>query len=331
MLLLSLWPVNYMRRSARRSTSTNQLRIAVHRAKEQQNVTFPRWDGQRPRLTGFPHSSTLPAIMRTEVGDRMIGAGDLGRTNPAGNDALLAMIDRLGELYRGFPWESQVWKREGDRRSPYRTLILFGLSARTKDRLLVQMCCGFFNRFPKAKHVIKDWVEEDSDSFVRLGQKPFIESAVQVITNHGGCIPPDKDGLTQIKGVGEKIAECVIAYGWGGEALPLDGNGCRVVERFFGLAAGAPVQSLRGLLKNLYRSCRPWMEERGLAMVDLHEMVRLHGQTVCTKAPKCFLCPVAACRSRQAEYHADSFLAVDPTIWRDWRELLLEPVSVDRR
>ena len=130
--------------------------------------------------------------------------------------------------------------------------------------------------------------------------------------------------------MGGKIAECVIAYGWGGEALPLDGNGCRVVERVFGLATGVPVQPLRGVLKSMYRSSRPWMEERGLAMVDLHEMLRLHGQTVCNKAPKCFLCPVASCRSRQEECQVDSLPAVDPAIWKDWRELLLEPGSIKR-
>ena len=119
------------------------------------------------------------------------------------------------------------------------------------------------------------------DSIVRMGQISFIESAVQVIRNHGGVIPADKDGLMQIKGVGEKIAECVIAYGWGGEALPLDGNGCRVVERVSGACS---VQVLRGSLKELYCRCRSWMEDRGLAMVDLHELIRLHGQMVCTKS-----------------------------------------------
>lgn len=309
----------------------DQIWKTVRHAEDHPHGTLPRWDGQKPRLTGFAHSSTLPAIMTTEGGGQAIGVGGLGRTDLFGDDALLAMIDFLVELYRGFPWESQVWKEEGARRSPYRTLILFGLSARTKDRLLVQMCSSFFQRFPRAKYLLEDWKNEDSGRFVRLGQKPFIESAIKVITNHGGCIPPHQDGLRQIKGVGEKIAECVIAYGWGGEALPLDGNGCRVVERVFGLASGASVHFLRGLLKNLYDNSRPCMEERGLAMVDLHEMVRLHGQTVCAKAPKCFLCPVATCRSRQAEYKAVSLPVVDPTIWQNWRELLLEPVSVDRR
>jgi len=250
------------------------------------------------------------------------------RINPIDGSAVLSMIDRLEEIYRGFPWESGVWQQDGVRRSPYRTLILFGLSARTKDRLLVQMCHGFFRRFPAAGHLSQGWLDGELDHIIRMGQKPFIESAVQIIRDNGGVIPQDMDGLKQIKGVGEKIAECVIAYGWGGEALPLDGNGCRMVERVFGLAAGVPVQHLRVSLKNLYRGYRPWMEERSLAMVDLHEMIRLHAQTICTKAPRCSLCPVSTCLSRQAEYQTDSFPEVDPSIWRDWRELLLEPVSV---
>ena len=212
--------------------------------------------------------------------------------------------------------------------APIRTLILFGLSARTKDRLLVQMCHDFFRRFPMCEHLLQGWADGDLDRIVRVGQKPFIESAVQVIRDNGGVVPQDQDGLKQIKSVGEKIAECVIAYGWGGEALPIDGNGCRMVERVFGLSAGVPVQHLRASLKNSYGDNRTWMKQRGLAMVDLHEMIRVHAQTVCTKTPTCSLCPISTCLSRQVECQTDSFPEVDSEFWRDWRELLLEPVSV---
>ena len=280
------------------------------------------------RLTGFVPWATLPAVIWAQEDSWATGVNNMDRLNPIDEAAILSMIDRLEKLYREFPWESRVWKREGVRRSPYRALILFGLSARTKDRLLVQICQGFFGRFPRSQNLLQGWDEGELDRFVRMGQKPFIESAAQVIRNHGGEIPQDKDGLKQIKGVGEKIAECVIAYGWGDEALPLDGNCCRVVERVCGFATGVPVQSLRGSLKNLYRDYRTWMEERGLAMVDLHEMIRLHAQIICAKAPTCSLCPVPTCLSRQAGYQADSFPEVNPAFWRGWRELLLEHGSV---
>ena len=267
--------------------------------------------------------------MKTDERDRASG-GKKGGIKPINDAVMLSMIDRLVELYCGFSWESRVWKLEGVRRSPYRTLILFGLSARTKDRLLVRMCHDFFRRFPTPEYLLRGWSDGDLDRIVRAGQKPFIESAAQIIRDNNGVVPQDRDGLKQTKGVGEKIAECVIAYGWGAAALPLDGNACRLIQRVSGLAAGVPVQRLRESLKNMYRSRRLWMQERGLAMVDLHEIIRLHAQTICTKAPACSLCPVGRCLSRQAVYQADSFPEVDPDSWRDWRELLLEPVLVNR-
>ena len=281
-------------------------------------------------MTGLVPWATLPAVMKTGEGIRVTGVNNKGGINPIDDAAILSMLDRLDELYRVFPWESRIWREQGVRRSPYRTLILFGLSARTKDRLLVEMCHDFFQRFPTSERLLQGWADGDLDRIVRLGQKPFIESAAQVIRDHEGVVPRDRDGLKQIKGVGEKIAGCVIAYGCGGEALPLDDNACRLVERVSGIAAGVPVQLLRASLKSLYLSHRPWMDQRGLAMIDLHEIIRLHAQTICTKAPACFRCPVAISLSRQAEYQTDTFPEVDPASWQDWRELLLEPVTVSR-
>jgi len=68
-----------------------------------------------------------------------------------------------------------------------------------------------------------------------------------------------------------------------------------------------------------------------LAMVDLHELVRLHGQIVCTKSPRCSFCPVSTCRSRRAEHQKDNIPVVSQEFWRDWRELLLEPDLVNGR
>ena len=254
-------------------------------------------------MTGLVPWATLPAVMKTGEGIRVTGVNNKGGINPIDDAANLSILDRLDELYCGFPWESRIWREQGVRRSPYRTLILFGLSARTKDRLLVRMCHDFFRRFPTSERLLQGWADGDLDRIVRVGQKPFIESAAQVIRDHEGVVPRDRDGLKQIKGVGEKIA---------------------------GIAAGVPVQLLRASLKSLYLSHRPWMDQRGLAMVDLHEIIRLHAQTVCTKAPACFRCPVAICLSRQAEYQTDTFPEVDPASWQDWRELLLEPVTVSR-
>ena len=69
-------------------------------------------------------------------------------------------------------------------------------------------------------------------SIVRPGQVPIVASMAGMLK---GGVPRERQQLLQIKGVGEKISECVLAYGWGKEALPLDANCVRVLERVAGV------------------------------------------------------------------------------------------------
>ena len=245
---------------------------------------------------------------------------------------ILAAIDGLGRLYCGFPWESEVWARDGHRRSPYRALVLFGLSARTKDRLLVDMCTRFFRLYHNARSFAGGPPADDWEwrGIVRAGQSPFVESAVGIMALHDWQVPRDRQQLMNIKGVGEKIAECVSAYGRGEEALPMDGNGRRVVDRICGYPidrGSAHTAQVRSWLKEVYELNREWMAERAVAMVDIHEMLRLHGQLVCARAPQCHLCPIADCTSRTSPQMENNGVTVDIGLWDEWRELLLDPID----
>ena len=214
-----------------------------------------------------------------------------------GDAGLLEAITQLSAYYQGFPWESHVRARQGAQRSSYRVLLLFGLSARTKDQVLVETCRGLFGRFPNLPALLEAWTccRTSIMSMVRQGQRPFLESAVAVIQQSGGLVPRDPDSLRQITGVGEKVAECVLAYGWGKEAMPMVGNGCRVAFRLAGLPferQTRQVAYIRNRLKSVFNRHRHWMDDQGLAMIDIHEILRLHGQLVCTKNPACYRCPV---------------------------------------
>lgn len=251
---------------------------------------------------------------------------------PPERAVILRAIDELRRLYQGFPWESQVWAEQGQRRSPFRALILFGLSARTKDQLLVKMCRSFFVRFPQPRSLLDSWPggRKTLQGIVRAGQMPFIESSIQVMGESGQAVPQDQLRLKEIKGVGEKIAECVTAYGWGGEALPLDGNGVRVVNRIRRVPIDGSDRHtgiIRRSLKEVYQYNRGWMAERRLAMVDIHELLRLHGQVVCTRVPQCQRCPISLCSSRSHPYYEADKPTVPAARWQAWRDLLLEPVS----
>jgi endonuclease III len=245
---------------------------------------------------------------------------------------ILAAIEELGRLYCGFPWESEVWARDGHRRSPYRALVLFGLSARTKDRLLVDMCTRFFRLYPETRSFAGGPAAGEREwwGIVRAGQRPFVESAVETMARNDWQVPRDRRQIMEIKGVGDKIAECVAAYGWGEEALPMDGNGRRVVDRICGYPidrGSSHTAHVRSWLKEVYELNRGWMTERAVAMVDIHEILRLHGQLVCARVPQCHLCPVSDCASRTCPPMENNGVTVDTGLWDEWRELLLDPID----
>jgi endonuclease III len=250
------------------------------------------------------------------------------------DDKVLQLLSELKAAYDGFTWESAVWSECASRRSPYRTLVLFGLSARTRDALLADMCRQFFRRFPDAPTLAalrqtqggRESVADAARSIVRPGQLPIVASIAQAVAQD---VPRQRDALLRINGVGDKIAECVLAYGWGEEALPLDANCVRVLERVFGLEKAQQMPArLRESLKCVYRMRQHQFTDLSVAMVDIHEILRLHGQVCCVRTPECFRCPVSECRSRRKPWGGSSVIETPPAIWDDWRELINEPAAI---
>ena len=221
-----------------------------------------------------------------------------------------------------------MWDEVGSRRSPYRALVLFGLSPRTRDGLLVEMCRAFFRRFPDGQSLARQADEASPDEaayLVRAGQLPFVISMAERLVEG---VPRRREDLLEIKGVGEKVAECVLAYGWGDDALPLDANCIRVLGRVFGIATtDRGPGPLREGLKCVYRMRREQFAELSMGMVDIHEILRLHGQLCCARTPDCARCPVSGCQSRRESREPVLDVQAPPEIWDDWRELINEPFS----
>ena len=185
-------------------------------------------------------------------------------------DRILQLLAELKTAYGGFTWESYLWAKAGCRRSPYRTLVLFGLSARTRDALLVEMCRKFFQRFPDAATLAerRETAAEEARGIVRAGQLPHVVSMANAVAQD---VPREREGLLRINGVGDKIAECVLAYGWGEDALPLDANCIRVLERVFSLEGRERTPApLRDGLKCVYRMHFQQFSDWSIGMVDIH-------------------------------------------------------------
>ena len=246
-------------------------------------------------------------------------------------DKMLTLLAELKAAYNGFTWESELWATVGQRRSPYRALVLFGLSARTRDALLVEMCLEFFRRFPAGANLaaFAGRIDDSVVPMVRPGQLPFVASMAEVLSEG---VPRERAHLLAIKGVGGKVSECVLAYGWGRDALPLDANCVRVLERVAGVERPRRRQAdpgpLRDVLKTVYLRQRERFAELSISLVDVHEILRLHGQVCCIRTPDCDRCPVSGCLSRRRPLDGTKQIDVPPRYWDDWRELINEPCSV---
>ena len=209
-----------------------------------------------------------------------------------------------------------------------------GLSAGgVADPQLTNPCQQLFRLCPAPGQLIKVWRNQPDKitSIVKQlnwwGRKmKFVEAAVTLMEQHRGLIPQDP-ALLKRKWIGDKVVECVLGYGYGKPALPVDGNVCNVVFRICGLQFQYDPPDYDSYVRdNLKKFFEPseWME--------VHELLRLHGQAVCGKAPRCSLCNVTICRSRfpGATYMGCGEFAKEAArektnSWKEWRRLLLKP------
>jgi len=204
-------------------------------------------------------------------------------------------IERLRRLYQGFPLEPVIWIRDGQKRSPYRTLIVMGLSTRVSDSVGLNVWKRFLCQYPSPDILRQEW-RRDCQSVLEIlrslgrpdQRKKIIEAAVKL----GTKIPSQVSQLIRYPGIGKTIAEKIVGYGFGKPALPLDTHGCKIIARLCGLTAQRPkAEYLREKLRDIFDPPE-WME--------VHELLRLHGQS----------------SSSTPEQVINS--------WEKWRKLLIE-------
>lgn len=186
--------------------------------------------------------------------------------------ALISTLSVLKSAHHGFERGSERWEKERCRRSPYRALG--------------RQSGGFLGELK---------------AIVWQGQVPFVMFLAQVLVEQEEA-PKTVEELLGIRGVGQKIADWVLAYGWGQDALPLDANVYRVLCRIQngGRDLAAITSELRELLKWSHQEYRTEFSDLSISMVDIHAILRMHGQVCCARKSNCAACPVSNCGSRLA-------------------------------
>jgi len=116
------------------------------------------------------------------------------------------------------------------------------------------------------------------------------ETATIVTTRHGGMVPPDRDALLALPGIGSYTAAAVASFAFGQRHAVLDTNVRRVLARLVGGRPGpgaAPSVAERRLAESLLPAEPAVAARWSVAVMEL-------GALVCTAAsPRCGTCPVA--------------------------------------
>ena len=171
--------------------------------------------------------------------------------------------------------------------SPFRTLIVTILSARSRDEMTDVITENLFRRFPTARALARADRRVVEKILKPIGfyrtKASYVQETARQVEAQKGRIPRTIEGLMEYPGVGRKVANCVLVYAFGQEAIPVDTHVHRVSNRMGWLKTRTPEETERALVRLVPR--RYW------SLVN--EALVAHGKAICRPiGPKCAECPV---------------------------------------
>jgi endonuclease-3 len=172
--------------------------------------------------------------------------------------------------------------------TPFELLVATILAAQAQDERVNLVTRRLFLKYrgPKDYLAVKAAeLERDihETGFFRQKTKAIQAASQQILTEHGGEVPNDMEGLVGLHGVGRKTASIVLGNAFKVPAIAVDRHVFRVSERL----RLAPVKGEDATEMGL-RAIFPKKD-----WVKATWCLVLHGRRICTPTPKCWMCPVS--------------------------------------
>jgi endonuclease-3 len=195
----------------------------------------------------------------------------------------------LGKLKGRYP-ATMLGSWSARRTPPWKTLVGTILSARSRDEMTDKICGVLFARYRTAA-ALAGATHRDVEKilhdigFYRTKARYIIETAKLLLGKFGGKVPRSLEELLEFPGVGRKVANCVLVYSFGLDAIPVDTHVHRLSNRLGWVKTRSPEETERELVRIIPR--RAWML--------VNELMVAHGKSVCRPiGPKCDECPIRA-------------------------------------
>jgi endonuclease-3 len=173
--------------------------------------------------------------------------------------------------------------------NPYQLLVAVVLSAQATDVGVNKATRKLFQEVHTPEQMVALGEEKLKEHIKTIGlfntkAKNVIALSEQLIADHDGQVPDDRDELEKLPGVGRKTANVVMNVAFGAETFAVDTHIFRVGNRT-GLARGkTPLAVELKLEKAVPQPFR----------LHAHHWLILHGRYVCkARTPECWRCVVA--------------------------------------
>lgn len=194
---------------------------------------------------------------------------------------------RYGNDFRDEPGTALA-KVTADTEDPFKVLISTILSQRTKDERTEQASARLYEKYDTPQAIAGAPLDELTDlirpsGFYRQKAGKIREVSRLLLERHGGGVPDTYEELIQLPQVGPKTANCVLVYGFGKPAIPVDVH-VAVVSRRLGLAPFSAKEDEVGRRLTRIVPRALWLQ--------VNELFVRFGKDVCrTAAPRCDVCP----------------------------------------
>jgi endonuclease-3 len=220
--------------------------------------------------------------------------------NPAGRPAKLAGRSRVRrparlpaatveEIFRRFHAANPHPEGELEHLNPYTLLVAVVLSAQATDAGVNRATRPLFKIADTPEKMVALGEERLREYIKTIGlyrnkAKNVIALSEQLIRDHNGVVPHDREALEKLPGVGRKTANVVLNIAFGEPTIAVDTHLFRVANRLKLAPGKTPLEVEMGLLKVV-----PAKYQR-----HAHHWLILHGRYICqARKPKCGECPIA--------------------------------------
>jgi endonuclease-3 len=197
--------------------------------------------------------------------------------------------DEIEEAFRRFTAAAPAPETELEHEDPYQLLVAVVLSAQATDVGVNKATPALFAAAPTPDKMValgearvRDFIK--TIGLFRTKAKNVVTLSQKLIDEHGGKVPPSREALEQLPGVGRKTANVVLNVAFGEPTIAVDTHIFRVGNRT-GLAVGKTPFDVEDKLLQVV----PDHYKR-----HAHHWLILHGRYTCVaRKPKCESCVIA--------------------------------------